>query len=31
VDNARLNRVGIRDWLAANPRVHAYFTPTSAS
>ena len=24
-------RIEIRDWLAANPRVHVHFTPTSAS
>ena len=25
------SRIEIRDWLAANPRVHVHFTPTSAS
>jgi transposase len=32
MDNyAAHKRVEIRDWLAANPRVHVHFTPTSAS
>ena len=32
MDNyAAHKRIEIRDWLAANPRVHAHFTPTSAS
>jgi hypothetical protein len=32
MDNyAAHKRVEIRDWLATNPRVHAHFTPTSAS
>ncbi len=32
MDNyAAHERVEIRDWLAANPRVQAQFTPTSAS
>ena len=32
MDNyAAHKRVEIRDWLAANPRVHIHFTPTSAS
>jgi DDE superfamily endonuclease/winged helix-turn helix protein len=32
MDNyAAHKRVEIRDWLAANPRVHAHFTPTSGS
>ncbi len=32
MDNcAAHKRIEIRDWLAANPRVHVHFTPTSAS
>ncbi len=32
MDNyAAHKRVEIRDWLAANPRIHVHFTPTSAS
>jgi transposase len=32
MDNcAAHKRVEIRDWLTANPHVHAHFTPTSAS
>lgn len=32
MDNyAAHKRVEIRDWLAANPRVHVHFTPTSGS
>ncbi len=32
MDNyATHKRVEVRDWLAANPRVHVHFTPTSAS
>ena len=32
MDNyAAHKRVEIRDWLAANPRVHVHFTPTGAS
>ncbi len=32
MDNyATHKRVEIRDWLAANPRIHAHFTPTSGS
>jgi transposase len=32
MDNyAAHKRIEIRDWLAANPRVHGHFTPTSAS
>jgi transposase len=32
MDNyATHKRVEVRDWLAANPRIHAHFTPTSGS
>jgi len=32
MDNyAAHKRVEVRDWLAANPRIHAHFTPTSGS
>ena len=32
MDNyATHKRIEIRDWLAANPRIHVHFTPTSAS
>ena len=32
MDNyAAHKRIEVRDWLAANPRVHVHFTPTSAS
>ena len=32
MDNyAAHKRVEIRDWLAANPRIHVHFTPTSGS
>jgi len=32
MDNyATHKRVEIRDWLAANPRIHVHFTPTSGS
>lgn len=32
MDNyAAHKKVEVRDWLAANPRVHVHFTPTSAS
>ncbi len=32
MDNyAAHKRVEVRDWLAANPRVHVHFTPTSGS
>jgi transposase len=32
MDNyAAHKRIEIRDWLAANPRIHVHFTPTSAS
>lgn len=32
MDNyATHKRVEVRDWLAANPRIHVHFTPTSAS
>jgi transposase len=32
MDNyAARKRVEVRDWLAANPRIHVHFTPTSAS
>jgi DDE superfamily endonuclease len=32
MDNyAAPKRVEIRDWLAANPRIHVHFTPTSGS
>ena len=32
MDNcATHKRIEIRDWLAANPRIHAVVTPTSAS
>jgi transposase len=32
MDNyAAHKRAEVRDWLAANPRVHVHFTPTSAS
>lgn len=32
MDNyAAHKRIEIRDWLAANPRVHVHFTPTSGS
>ena len=32
MDNyAAHKRVEVRDWLAANPRIHVHFTPTSAS
>ena len=32
MDNyATHKRVEVRDWLAANPRIHVYFTPTSGS
>jgi len=32
MDNyAAHKRIEIRDWLTANPRIHAHFTPTSAS
>jgi transposase len=32
MDNyAAHKRIEIRDWLAANPRIHAHFTPTSGS
>ena len=32
MDNyATHKRVEVRDWLAANPRIHVHFTPTSGS
>jgi len=32
MDNyAAHKRVEVRDWLAANPRIHVHFTPTSGS
>ena len=32
MDNyAAHKKAEVRDWLAANPRIHAHFTPTSAS
>ena len=32
MDNyAAHKRIEIRDWLAANPRIHVHFTPTSGS
>ena len=32
IDNyAAHKRVEVKDWLAANPRIHVHFTPTSAS
>ncbi len=32
MDNyAAHKRIEVRDWLAANPRIHAHFTPTSGS
>jgi DDE superfamily endonuclease len=32
MDNyAAHKRIEVRDWLAANPRVHVHFTPTSGS
>jgi transposase len=32
MDNyATHKRIEIRDWLAANPRIHVHFTPTSGS
>ena len=30
-DCAAHKRIEIRDWLAANPRIHVHFTPTSGS
>ena len=30
-NDATHKRVEVRDWLAANPRIHAHFTPTSGS
>jgi transposase len=32
MDNyATHKRIEVRDWLAANPRIHIHFTPTSGS